>query len=136
MFSTHHALRRGALIGALAIGFLSPGLSQAAEVHHSGDVSYACGGVGEDNLKALQAMAPRFNLGFWMVEGPQGAYLANVPIQVKHEGKTVAAFTADGPLCYLKVPSGSYTIEGTHRQQKQSITVQTGNKNAYLRWTH
>ncbi|MGC8806625.1 MAG: hypothetical protein ACP5GC_07675 [Thiomonas sp.] len=134
MSITHQALRRGALVGALATCLLSPSLSQAAQVHHVGTLSYACGGVGEGDLKALQAQAPHFNLGFWMVEGPRGAYLADVPIRIRHQGKTVAEFTADGPLCYVQAPAGSYTIEGTHRQQQRSVTVQTGNKNAYLRW--
>ena len=134
MSITHRALRRGSLIGALAVGLLGPGLSQAAEVHHAGDLAYVCGGVGAGDLKALQAKAPEFNLGFWMVEGPQGAYLANVPIEVQHDGKTLARFTAEGPLCYLKAPAGHYTIIGSHRQQQRKIDIDTGNKDAYLRW--
>lgn len=134
MFITQQALRRGALVGALAVGLLSPTLSQAAQVQHAGNLSYVCGGVGAGSLKALQARAPQFDLGFWMVEGPRGAYLADVPIRIMHEGKTVAQFTADGPLCFVQAPEGSYTIEGTHRQQQRSITVHTGNKDAYLRW--
>lgn len=128
------ALRRGAVVGALAACLFSPGISQAAQVHHAGDISYVCGGVGEDALKDLQAQAPHYNMGFWMVEGPRGAYLAGVPIRILHQGKTVAEFTADGPLCYVQAPAGSYTIEGTHRQQQRRVTVHTGNKNAYLRW--
>jgi hypothetical protein len=134
MTVTHHVLRRGAAAGALLIGLFGPAISQAAQVHHAGELSYVCGGVGEDDLKALQAMAPQFNLGFWMVEGPRGAYLADVPIRISQQGKTLASFTADGPLCYVQAPKGSYTIEGTHRGQTHKITVQTGNKNAYLRW--
>jgi hypothetical protein len=129
-----HALRRGAAMGALAFGLLVPALSQAEQVHHAGDLSYVCGGVGEDALKELQAQAPKYNIGFWMVEGPRGEYLADVPIRILRNGKTVAEFTAGGPLCYVNAPAGSYTIEGTHRQEQRRITVHTGNKNAYLRW--
>jgi len=134
MSITHQALRRGALVGALATCLLSTPLSQAAEVHQVGTLSYACGGVGEGALKALRAQAPQFNLGFWMVEGPRGAYLADVPVRIRHQGKTVAEFIAGGPLCYVQAPAGDYTIEGTHRQQQHRITVHTGDKNAYLRW--
>ncbi|MBN2691812.1 MAG: hypothetical protein JXR43_08140 [Burkholderiaceae bacterium] len=134
MFITQQALRRGALVGALAVGLLSPTLSRAAQVQHASNLSYVCGGVGAGNLKALKARAPQFDLGFWMVEGPRGAYLADVPIRITHQGKTVAQFTADGPLCFVQAPKGSYTIEGTHRQQQRKITVHTGNKNADLRW--
>ncbi|WP_449369625.1 hypothetical protein [Thiomonas sp.] len=130
----HRALRRGALVGALAACLLSPALSRAAEVHHVGDISYVCGGVGEDAMNALKKMSPQFNLGFWMVEGPRGVYLADVPIRIEKQGKTVASFTASGPLCYVKAPAGRYTLVGTHKQQQRRITLQTGNKNAYLRW--
>ena len=138
MSISHRALRRGALVGALvgasAAGLLSPTLSQAAQVHQAGDLSYVCGGVGQGSLKALQARSPQFDLGFWMVEGPKGAYLADVPIHVMQHGKTVAQFTAGGPLCYLKAPAGQYTIVGLHKQQERKIEMQTGNKDAYLRW--
>ncbi|OYV32149.1 MAG: hypothetical protein B7Z83_10965 [Thiomonas sp. 20-64-5] len=130
----HQALRRGALIGAFAACLLSPTMSQAAQVRHAGNLSYVCGGVGEGELHALQAQALHYNLGFWMVEGPRGAYLADVPIRIRHQGKTVAEFTAGGPLCYVQAPAGTYTIEGTHKQQQRKITLHTGNKNAYLRW--
>lgn len=134
MSFTHPTLRRGALVGALAASLLSPGLSMAAEVHYAGDLSYVCGGVGQGDLKALQARAAQFDLGFWMVEGPQGGYLADVPIEVQRHGKTVARFTAGGPLCYLKAPAGRYTILGQHNKQERRIDIDTGNKNAYLRW--
>ena len=108
--------------------------AHAATIHTQGSVQYVCGGVGQGALKHLQAQAGKFNLGFWMVKGPQGAYLANVPVKVMQGGKTVAQFTASGPLCYLKAPAGSYTIVGRHDGQTRTITAQSGTTAHYLRW--
>ena len=111
----------------------------AAETAHATSrtdpgITHLCGGVGAEHLKALKAQAHAFNLGFWMVEGPRGAYLADVPIQIKAGGKTIATFTAEGPLCYLKVPAGEYTIVGTYKGQTRAITVHSGSVNHDLRW--
>ncbi len=108
--------------------------AHAATVHTQGSVQYVCGGVGQGAMKRLQTRADKFNLGFWMVKGPQGAYLANVPVKVMQDGKTVAQFTAGGPLCYLKAPTGTYTIEGRHDGQIRTITAQSGTTAHYLRW--
>lgn len=120
------------LLGALSLAV--PGPAFAAQVHHQGNLSYVCGGVGETEMQDLKAMAPQFNLGFWMVEGPRGAYLADVPIRIQQKGRTLAEFTAGGPLCYVKAPAGQYTVRGRYKNEDRSVTMHTGNKNAYLRW--
>ncbi len=96
--------------------------------------SYRCGGADVASLKRLQAQSNEFNIGFWMVGGPGGAYLADVPIQIKSGGQNVASFIADGPLCYLKLPAGSYIVVGVHNGQTRSMQMQSGSMNNYLRW--
>jgi hypothetical protein len=110
--------------------------ADAAHAAASADpaITHLCGGVGAAHLKALKAQAHAFNLGFWMVEGPHGAYLADVPIQIKTGGRVIATFTAEGPLCYVKVPAGDYTIVGSHKGQTRAITAHSGSMNHYLRW--
>jgi len=99
-----------------------------------GAVTFRCGGIGVDDLQQMKLHAHDFNLGFWMVEGPRGAYLADVPIQIDRDGKIVASFVASGPLCYLKAPAGAYTIIGIHHGQTRKVDAHTGNFNVYLRW--
>lgn len=97
-------------------------------------VSHRCGGVGADSMKQLKAQANDFNLGFWMVGGPGGTYLADVPIQIESNGRIVTRFIADGPLCYVRLPAGSYTVTGTHNGQTRSLLMRSGSMNNYLRW--
>ena len=123
-------------VALLAAAFLSLAVSQAqaATIHNQGSIQYVCGGVGEGSLQKMQAQAAKFNLGFWMVKGPQGEYLAQVPVKIMRDGKVVARFTAGGPLCYLKVPAGTYTIEGRHDGQLRTIQAHSGTKTHDLRW--
>jgi hypothetical protein len=97
-------------------------------------ITHRCGGVGESHLQQLKRQAHDFNLGFWMVEGPRGAYLADVPIEVKRGSRTVASFVADGPLCYLKLPAGTYNLLGIYKGELRTIQAHTGDMNVYLRW--
>ncbi|MHB1667017.1 MAG: hypothetical protein ACYCSR_00440 [Thiomonas sp.] len=123
-------------VALLAAALLPLAASQAhaATIHTQGSIQYVCSGVGQGSLQKMQAQAAKFNLGFWMVKGPQGEYLANVPVKVMQNGKTVAKFTAGGPLCYLKAPAGTYTIEGRHDGQLRTIQAQSGTTAHYLRW--
>ena len=123
------------LAATLAAAGALPLMSVAAQpVQTQGPIQYLCGGVGEGSRQQLQAEASNFNLGFWMVKGPRGEYLADVPITIKKGDRTLAKFTADGPLCYLKLPAGTYTIEGWHDGQTRTIKASTGSKSYYLRW--
>ena len=129
---SHLRITLAALAGAAALWVYSDAVHATSKPDPN--ITHMCGGVGAEHLKALQAQAHAFNLGFWMVEGPRGTYLADVPIQVKVAGKTIATFTAEGPLCYLKVPAGEYTIVGSHKGQTRAITAHSGSMNHYLRW--
>ncbi|APZ42735.1 hypothetical protein [Acidihalobacter ferrooxydans] len=128
MHVRRHLRRAPAWLLTLSLAFVALPAAQAAQITHR------CGGVGESKLKALLAQAPHYNLGFWMVEGHYGAYLADVPVRILHQGKTVAAFTAGGPLCWAKAPPGRYEIEARHDGVMRRVTVHTGQKPVYLWW--
>ncbi|WP_199195216.1 hypothetical protein [Thiomonas sp. X19] len=133
------ALLTLAFIGACASWLMGVAQARAQEPQQNpaephAAIVHLCGGVGDASLQQLKARAKDFNLGFWMVGGPGGAYLADVPIQIQSHGKTVASFTASGPLCYVKLPAGTYTVMGTHHGQTRSIQVHAGSMNQSLRW--
>ncbi len=142
MLKPHAVVARKALLALAFIGASAPGLMGVAQAQEQKQnpaephpaISHLCGGVGDTSLRQLKTQAGNFNAGFWMVGGPDGAYLADVPIQIQSHGQTVASFTAGGPLCYVELPAGTYTLTGTHHGQARSIPLHAGSMNQYLRW--
>ena len=96
-------------------------------------VPHRCGGIGFDGRAAMRRHAHEYNLGIWLTT-THAAYLAEMPITVSRDGKTVAQFVSDGPLCYLKLPAGDYTVSSTRRGETRSVKMHTGQMDAYLRF--
>ncbi|WP_232346232.1 hypothetical protein [Cupriavidus sp. USMAA2-4] len=99
-----------------------------------GPVSYVCGGVAEDERQALAAQEQNFNMGVLFTRGENGEYLADVSVRLVYDGQEVARFRANGPRCLIRAPEGSYNIEASYKGQPRSLTVNTGTRNAQLRW--
>lgn len=101
----------------------------------TGQISYVCGGVAQDEQQALNAEARNYNLSLLFTQGPRGEYLADVDVQLTRHGKEVASFRADGPRCLIKAPSASYNVIATYQGVTKRTTVQTGStRNVQLRW--
>ena len=105
----------------------------AASASAAAAVPHLCGGVGFDGLAAMRRHAHEYNLGVWLTT-THAAYLAEMPITVSHGGKVVAHFVSDGPLCYLKLPAGDYTVSSTRHGETRSVKMHTGQMDAYLRF--
>lgn len=123
---------------ALAI-LLSAGVSSAfgnnLTPQTTGQISYVCGGVAQDEQEALNADARNYNLSLLFTQGPRGEYLADVEVQLMRHGKEVASFHADGPRCLIKAPPASYNVIATYEGTTKRATVQTRSpRNIELRW--
>jgi hypothetical protein len=73
-----------------------------------------CGGVGSDERASLASHAQGANLALEFF-AERGAYIADVEVSVAPLGADRPALrnVADGPICYVKLPAGSYRIEAT-----------------------
>ena len=82
--------------------------------------SLICGGVGSDERRAMAHEAEGANL---LLENftDDGAYVADVDVVLTPErpGAPGFAFKADGPLCYLQVPAGTYRVEAVHEGRRR-----------------
>ncbi|OIQ84215.1 hypothetical protein GALL_339710 [mine drainage metagenome] len=105
----------------------------AASASAAAAVPHLCGGVGFDGRAAMRRHAHEYNLGIWLTT-IHAAYLAEMPITVSRDGKVVAQFVSDGPLCYLKLPAGDYTVSSTRHGETRSVKMHTGQMDAYLRF--
>jgi hypothetical protein len=87
--------------------------------------SLICGGIGSDERRAMAAEAEGANLSLENATS-SGAYVADVDVLLSPEkpGAPGFAFKADGPLCYLQVPPGSYRIEAIHEGKRRTARAE------------
>jgi hypothetical protein len=113
-----------------AIALLAAALPPCAEAQsiafqRSGDIAWACGGVGSDERRALDAMRAEASLELLFVTAPRGAYLAGVQVAIAPASGRVPETTlvADGPTCLLQAPAGRYRIDATYHGVARSTTA-------------
>jgi len=86
---------------------------EALEVQQEGKISYVNGGVGDEEMAALQSMQHSYNLRIMNVD-KTGHYLDNVHITLRDQQNNILLETTGGPLFFIKVPNGRYTVDATY----------------------
>ena len=90
-------------------------------------VTYLSGGIGEDEAKAIQ-QATGYNLHMTFSIGPEGKYVPDVDVVVqKATGQTVLTLSQSGPLVYVQLPPGKYTVVATRNGEERRDTANVGN---------
>ena len=125
-----HCLRNAAcLVLAASAGFGLPALAQGRipDMQQAGALRYSCGGIGEDESTLMRAAMKDYPLSLLFAQ-KDGAYLANVAVEVS-SGKDSSRFTANGPVCLIQLPAGSYKITATTKEgssQTQAAEIGRG----------
>ena len=91
------------------------------------DVTYVTGGIGEDEKAAIEAAKADYNLHITN-SSADGAYVGDVRVKViRAHGSMVEEklSVAAGPLLYVRLPAGKYTLEAKLGEQvkHQEVTV-------------
>ena len=82
----------------------------------TGAVHYTCGGIGSDESTAMRSEMKNFPLSL-LFAGKNGDYLADLHVEVQgSDADSPVRFTATGPVCLLKLPSGNYTVKVTSKE--------------------
>jgi hypothetical protein len=90
---------------------------------------YLNGGIGEDEVDAMRGHAAEFPLRLIFAEGPQNWFTANVPLAIVDErGNPVFALRDAGPMLYIRLPAGRYTViaESGGLRKTQQVTLDRG----------
>ena len=87
-------------------------------------ISWISGGVGDEAMAELHKVSTAYNVHL-LLTGASGNYLAGVPFSISRKGKVTVSGVTEGPLLYLKLPSGSYQIAVEHDGAWQSKRIQT-----------
>jgi len=82
---------------------------------------YLAGGVSSNEREILEQWGKSYNVKLSFAE-KRGSYLADVKLVIEGvKGEQIIAITTDGPLFYIQLPSGSYTVKTTFNGETKQI---------------
>ncbi|MBF0516768.1 MAG: hypothetical protein HQK97_06565 [Nitrospirae bacterium] len=100
-------------------------------------IDYIAGGVGDDDRDALEAIArAKYNLKLIFATN-MGSYLADIPVEITGKGgKKLIEAVSSGPLFFVKLPVGTYTIKATFegKEKTQKIKATNAKQQAVFTW--
>ena len=112
-------------VGAALLSLQALAQTQLPLMQEKGAVQYSCGGIGKDESTAMRAAMKVYPLSL-LFAAKDGDYLADVSVDIQ-SGQGSTQFTANGPVCLVKLPAGAYKVTATTKDgQSQSKSVQTG----------
>lgn len=86
----------------------------------SGGVSYITGGFGDNQANAFKEAGAKHSVMMVFSE-TGGAYLADIPVQIKAKGDGANVdIKAAGPYLLIDLPDGAYTAQASHQGKTQS----------------
>lgn len=116
----------------------TPAPTSGLQWQTDGAAQYVCGGVSDEDMSAIKTYRSNANSELLFTGGPEGAYLANVDVTIhgKHLSSPLT-FMADGPVCLLKLPKGSYIVDAVYQGVaiKKNIQISGTRQKTQLRWS-
>lgn len=104
-----------------------------------GGIAYVSGGVGQDEVEAMHRIARDYNVRLTFV-GKGGEYLSDIDTHIRTaRGAAVLAVVSEGPLLYVRLPSGSYRVSASYNGEAKQATITVPVHGAAVRnmiWTH
>jgi hypothetical protein len=103
--------------------------AQAAVGTQMQNTMFLNGGIGEDEADAMRSRAGEFPLRIIFAEGPRNDFTANVPVAIVDErGTPVFTLRDSGPLLYVVLPPGRYTViaESDGIRKTHQVTLGAG----------
>lgn len=104
----------------------APAAAPTSPWQNQGAAQYVCGGVSDEGMHAIKSLRSEAGSELLFTSGPEGAYIADVAVTVQGgKLKEMLSFTANGPVCLLKLPKGNYIVDASYRGKtvRQSIKV-------------
>lgn len=118
---------------------LEPIDSSAVQVQQQqqNGITYLSGGIGEDEAKAIQ-QTKGYNLHMTFSTGKENKYVPDVNLVIqKSPGQPVLTLSEAGPLVYVQLPPGKYTVIATRNGEERRDTADVGSgaaRNLVFHW--
>ncbi len=127
------------LIVTFLTGFAVFAESTAVQPQTQGDITFVSGGVGLDEVDAMQALKPNYNLHLLFVLS-SGDYLSDIEVAIfDKKGNVYLQTLSLGPFMLVNLKPGSYFVKARLDEQvvQKKVTV-TGHKASSLSfiWPH
>ena len=145
MKTTHSFMLSLAAVSVLLFPAISPAASlepvdssgvQVQRQEQNG-ITYLSGGIGEDEAKAIQQTSG-YNLHMTFSVGTGNEYTPDVNVVIQNApGETVLTLNKAGPLVYVKLPAGKYTIIATRNGESRQDIADVGSgtpRNLVFHW--
>lgn len=113
------------LLGSAMLLPAGNAISADATIQTTGGISHASGGIGDDSIARLNALAGQFNLKL-VFALQSGNYVTDVRVVIADaKGKTLLDATSAGPWFLAKLSPGNYQIAATFEGKavKRPVTV-------------
>lgn len=100
-------------------------------------VAYLSGGIGQDESKAIQ-QTTGYNLHMTFSVGSLNEYIPDVTLVIeKTKGQPVLTLDNAGPLVYVQLPAGKYTVTATRNGEVRHDVADIGSgaaRNLVFHW--
>ncbi len=108
-----------------------------AQPQQQNGVTYLSGGIGLDESRSI-LQAQGYNLHMTFAIGAQNQYTSDVDVTVeKAPGQTVLNLDHVGPLVYVRLPAGKYSVVATRNGEVRHDVADIGNgaaRNLVFHW--
>ena len=103
------------------------------------EVNYLTGGIGDDERTLIQAAKATYNTHITNASVDGGAFIGDTEIAIANKDGAEVLHVNAGPLLYVQLPNGKYTLTATHGEEKKTQTIIIGGKkkagaNLVLSW--
>ncbi|MDT7850364.1 hypothetical protein ACFQ1T_07960 [Methylophilus glucosoxydans] len=116
-------LKKYCLSLAICLSLFAAGVCHADEISIQQDVhgvQYVTGGIGSEEVEAMEAFKKQFNLYFLFSEGKAGRVIDDIQLAIL-DSKNQEVFTLDhaAPRLLLNLPSGKYQAVASYLGSEQ-----------------
>ncbi|UZE24136.1 carboxypeptidase regulatory-like domain-containing protein [Pseudomonas sp. B21-056] len=100
-------------------------------------ITYLSGGIGEDEARAI-GQAQGYNLHMTFAVGAENKYIPDVHVTIHNaSGQTLLTLDEAGPLVYVQLPPGKYSVMATRNGEERRDTADVGRgaaRNLVFHW--
>ena len=124
------------LVVLLGVSGLLPYAAAEIEIHEQQGLRYVTGGGTAESDEEMKQLAPRFPIHLVFSAEGQEEPVSGVGVTVRDvKGTVILEAKSEGPVFFIDVGSGRYTVEAEYAGEKQSQTKDlTGRRYLRLRY--